>query len=359
MYPISICIIAKNEEKNLENFLKRIVDFTKGFPVEILLVDTGSTDRTKDIATSYVNTLLHFDWIGDFSAARNFSIKQAKYDWILVLDCDEYIEEMDMNYIQELMKTYPQYIGQLFRNNHYSMKDVDYVYTDMVPRLFSRKLYHYEGTIHEQVKPLVWADKLTCFDLPLTVDHLGYVGTKEELEAKAKRNNDLLFKELEKTPNDPYLYFQIGQSYNMIHDYANAATYYQKGLDQNPNPSLEYSIMMAEAYGNALLSSGQYEAAENLLQIYDQYCNDAGFLCMMGRMYLYNNLPLKALGEYVKATMIPTSRVDGSNSFLPRYYIGYINELLGEKEGALKLYRSCGDYQPALDKIAELTSHCK
>ena len=73
MKPFSICIIAKDEEKNI----KRCLDSIKNFDCEIIIVDTGSSDRTKEIAYEYTSKVYDFQWINDFSAARNFSISKA------------------------------------------------------------------------------------------------------------------------------------------------------------------------------------------------------------------------------------------------------------------------------------------
>jgi len=93
--PISICVIMKNEEKHMDQFLSAIVKGFQNYPYELVLVDTGSTDRTLEIAEKYPCKIYHFDWINDFSAARNFSLSCAENDWILVLDCDEYLTEAD------------------------------------------------------------------------------------------------------------------------------------------------------------------------------------------------------------------------------------------------------------------------
>ena len=68
--PVSVCIIAKNEEKYIEECLKRLIPY--GF--EIVVADTGSTDATKEIARRYADKVLEFEWTDDFSAARNFGI---------------------------------------------------------------------------------------------------------------------------------------------------------------------------------------------------------------------------------------------------------------------------------------------
>ena len=77
-YPISVCMIAKNEEKHIEKCLAAIRSHAAGsVELEIIVVDTGSTDRTKEIAARYADKVLDFVWVNDFSAARNYSISQA------------------------------------------------------------------------------------------------------------------------------------------------------------------------------------------------------------------------------------------------------------------------------------------
>jgi O-antigen biosynthesis protein len=88
---LSLCMIVKNEEKFLVNCLKSIRDIVD----EMIVVDTGSTDRTKDIATAFGAQVFDFPWTGDFSTARNYSLEQANCDWILILDADEVISNLD------------------------------------------------------------------------------------------------------------------------------------------------------------------------------------------------------------------------------------------------------------------------
>ncbi len=84
---ISVCIIAKNEETNIERCLKSL----ESYKFEIIVVDTGSTDRTKEIALQFTDGVFDYEWTDDFSAARNYAIEQATNDYILMIDCDEYV----------------------------------------------------------------------------------------------------------------------------------------------------------------------------------------------------------------------------------------------------------------------------
>ena len=102
---ISQCMIVKNEEKNIE----RALSWGKGIVSEQIVVDTGSTDRTVELAKQMGARVYHFEWIDDFAAAKNYAISKARYEWIALLDADEYFLENDarklLAYIQELQDT--------------------------------------------------------------------------------------------------------------------------------------------------------------------------------------------------------------------------------------------------------------
>lgn len=353
MTPVSVCVIMKNEEKHMEAFLSAIQQAFLSYPHEIVLVDTGSTDRTLALAKKYTDKIFHFEWIQDFAAARNFSLSCASYDWVLVLDCDEYIAELDTRGFQTLIQNHPQAVGLLSRRNHYEMNSTDSIYTDDVERFFNKKLFHYEAIIHEQVRALN-GQPYQKFALPLVVEHCGYNGNPEELQRKADRNNELLLKMLEENPNDPYLYFQLGQSYNMLHDDEKACYFYGKGLEFDVNPDAEYVQMMVIGYGYALLHLERYEEALQFQNIYDAFATTPDFVCLMGLIYLRKGMILEAMTEFLKATTFETARTEGANSFIPTFNMGCVNEVLGNLDAATALYRKCGNFKPALERLAVL-----
>lgn len=355
MIPISICVIAKNEEKHMPAFLSAIQKSFGPYPYELVIVDTGSTDETVTIASRYTDRIFHFDWIGDFSAARNFSLSCASHDWILVLDCDEYITDVDLNGFSAMISQYPHAVGMLTRKNHYEMNGTDSLYTDQVERFFCRKEYHYESIIHEQVCALN-GEPYERVAIPLTVDHCGYCGTPEELQKKVDRNNTLLLKMLSETPDDPYLYFQLGQSYNMLHDDEKACYYYGKGLEYDVDPHTEYVQMMVIGYGYALLHLGRFEYALQFRNIYDEFATTADFVCLMGLIYLRNGMIVQAMTEFLKATSFDSARTEGANTYIPTYNMACVNEVLGDLDNAVKLYKKCGNFKPAKDRLEELLS---
>lgn len=353
MLPISICMIMKNEEKNLHKCLGSV----KGLAQELILVDTGSTDSTLDIAKEYTTHIYHFEWIHDFSAARNYSLSLASNDWVLVLDCDESLSSIDKDSLTIFMKEHPNKIGLISRRNHYESNQTDSVYTDLVERFFNRNLYHYQGEVHEQVVPKQSFPFIGEKEsIHLHLEHFGYVGSEEELFKKAMRDADILKNMLLSDPNNPYLYFQLGQSYNLIHDDEQALYYYDKGLSFDVDPNAEYVQMMVIGYGYALVHLERYEEALNLQNIYDEFATSADFICLMGIIYLRTGNLISAMAEFLKAANHPVAHMEGANSFIPYYNMGCINELLGDYNMALTLYKKCSSFPMALIKIEELES---
>lgn len=356
MIPLSVCIIGKNEEKNIEKCLAPLVPYD----FEIIYVDTGSTDRTRELAAKYTDHIYDFKWIDDFSAARNFALEKTSHEYVLFLDCDEYLTELDTDAVLRAKEAHPQSVGLLLRNNYYEANGTQTNYPDRVERLFSKKHFHYKGIIHEQVVCLLDGSPFyERYDIPLTVDHAGYSGGVEAMRQKAERNNTLLFREIEKNPDDPYLYFQVGQSYNSIYDYENAYVYYKKSFALPLNPEEPWVRIMATAYINAMNHTGRSEEARQFFEpIYTKFSEDANFYCSMGNVYLNLNppQPLKAMAEYVKALQCPNAREQGANSFLPYYNIGLVNEMLGSRASALTFYRKAADlgFLPAIEKLSAL-----
>jgi O-antigen biosynthesis protein len=97
---LSICLIVKNEERHLVKCLKSVRDVAD----ELIVVDTGSTDKTIDIAKVFGAKVFDFPWTGDFSAARNYSLEQATGNWILILDADEVLSPLDFKKLKEIIR---------------------------------------------------------------------------------------------------------------------------------------------------------------------------------------------------------------------------------------------------------------
>lgn len=205
---VSLCMIAKNEERFLGECLQR----AQAAVDEIVLVDTGSTDRTVAIAESFGAKVLHAPWQDDFSAPRNVGLAAATGDWILVLDADEFLQPGACERIRQAVQD-PGVLG-------YHMHFVN-VYGDgktlgvMMVRLF-RNLpgVAYQNVIHEQVTPSLQRIGqpmgLVLGSADIEVEHHGYSDAVMNERGKNERNERLFKKQLAATPDDIYCLYKYG-----------------------------------------------------------------------------------------------------------------------------------------------------
>lgn len=365
--PISVCIIAKNEEKHIETCLKAL----KPYPYEIVLADTGSTDRTLEIASKYTDKIFHFDWTGDFSAAKNFAVRQASHDWILSIDCDEFLESIDMKNLSRLMTQQPESAGRILIRNRITENGQTSYENVRVSRFFNRNYFHFEGAIHEQIERIpdsvnnLSSDNSTdnpsagylpkrIYNAPITILHVGYDGSEEEMRAKSLRNISLLEQELAAAGPDAYLYYQLGQSCMKLKDYEKAYEWFDAGLSMDVEPALDYVQAMVESYGYCLLDLKRFGDALQLANIYDVFAVRADFVFLMGLIYMNNGLLAEAIVEFQKCTTMSEFSVEGVNSYRANYNIGVIYECSGHLEDARKYYRKCGGYEPAKARLREM-----
>lgn len=186
---ISACVIAKNEEENIGRWLESM----KHVADEMIVVDTGSTDRTAAMAREAGADVYLFDWCNDFSAAKNFALEQAKGNWILFLDADEYFTPAAQAKVRPLLMRLEPNLrieGVLCRLVNIDVDDGNRVMTTLVQlRIFrNRKNLRYEGRIHEVLtitegRPLELANEIEIY-------HTGY--STHIVQAKLRRDLRLL-----------------------------------------------------------------------------------------------------------------------------------------------------------------------
>lgn len=359
MLPISVCMIAKNEESYIEECLRRL----SVYDWEIIVVDTGSTDRTVEIARKYTSNVFHFDWINDFSAARNYSISKASNDYILVVDCDEYLEK-DVHteqVINNLVKTITaNQVGMLsllspIPDSMATGKNSTSpsVVHEQIARFFHKKYVRYESAIHEQLTS-VNGQSLSFVPIAITFYHVGY-STLDIKKKKTARNIPLLEAELKAAGPDPYLLFQLGQSYFGLTEYEQALPFFEEALSMDVNEQEEYVQTLIESYGYCLLYLKQYHEALSLEGVYSIFAKRADFVFLMGLIYMNNAMFERAIEEFLKATTITNYAVEGVNSYKAYYNAGVILECMGKQKEAAHYYCKCGSYAPATERLKQLT----
>lgn len=167
MIEISLCMIVKNEEKVLDRCLMSIADLMD----EIIIVDTGSSDRTKEIARKYTEHIYDFEWVDDFSAARNFSFSKATKDYIYSADADEVLDGENREKFRQLKEVLlpeieivqMRYCNQLAQGTAYNF-DAEYR-----PKLYKRQReFVWIERVHEMVRldPVVYDSEIDILHLP-------------------------------------------------------------------------------------------------------------------------------------------------------------------------------------------------
>lgn len=352
MIPISVCIIARNEEQHIHECCERLVPY--GF--EIVLVDTGSVDRTVELARNYTECIYHFDWCDDFSAAKNYAMSKASHDWILSLDCDEYLEHLDADLLRKDMMQYPRHAGRILIRNRFTENGETAYEQVRVSRFVNRRYFHFQGAVHEQLVPGTGPDDEPkhVYHAPVTVLHVGYNGSPDEMRKKALRNITLLEKELRTQGDDPYLYFQLGQSYRKLQDYEKACACFDAGLAMEVDPAMDYVQTMVESYGYTLLDLKRNQDALNLLGVYEEFSGRADFVFLMGLIYMNNGLFHEAVQEFQKAATMEEFSVEGVNSYKAHYNTGVIYECTGHLREAREAYLKCGAYEAARARLHKL-----
>lgn len=169
MITISLCMIVKNEEAVLKRCLDSIADLMD----EIIIVDTGSTDKTKEIAAQYTDKIYDFEWIQDFSAARNYSFSKATMDYIYVADADEVIDEENRQkfrilkeaMLSEIEMVQMLYCNQLEFGTTYNFDE------EYRPKLYKRlREFVWVEPIHETVRitPVIYDSDIRIEHRPLS-----------------------------------------------------------------------------------------------------------------------------------------------------------------------------------------------
>ncbi|MCL1881505.1 MAG: glycosyltransferase family 2 protein [Oscillospiraceae bacterium] len=205
---LSVGMIVKNEGKYLEKCLSALQPLLRNTRSELIIVDTGSTDRTVEIAKDFTKKVYHFDWTNDFAAARNFGLGKCSGQWFMFLDADE-IFDTDMS---EMIRFFnDSNMLKNYNSAYYQLRNYSGVYEGLhnQPEVYRNRPYApqtvmriakikpgfaFEGEIHERFN--VFYEPVYTFKT--FANHFGYVyDTKSERDTKLKRNADLLVAEID------------------------------------------------------------------------------------------------------------------------------------------------------------------
>ena len=254
---LSIGMIVKNEEKYLEQCLNSIRTILENVDSELIIADTGSTDRTVEIARKFTDKVFYFEWIKDFAAARNSTLEKAQGEWYMFIDADEILtscsEIIDFFNSGEYKKyNSASYIVRNFECSHDSGRYNEF----QAPRLTAIK----SGT--KFINPV--HEILSTFGAPVRyfsdyAEHYGYYfENQQDKNLKMQRNTEILLKRIETEGDDPMLYQQLYDSYYNI-DKKKAEEYIEKGLAaaEKRKSIVFFSLLTSKI--NGMYMDGRYE----------------------------------------------------------------------------------------------------
>jgi glycosyltransferase involved in cell wall biosynthesis len=226
---VSLCMIVKDEEAMLPRSLAAVADYVD----ELVVVDTGSSDRTVQIAESFGAKVLHHEWDGDFSAARNVGLDAATSDWLMYLDADEVLVEGEGERLRELLgHTWREGIFVVETNHVGEMEDGAAVQHSALRLFRNRPEYRFEGRVHEQ-----FAHKLPSFPERIEysrvrIEHFGYLGAVRDAKEKSRRNLELLQRQLAEGVDTPFLHFNLGSERAAAGDVAGSLIHLARAWDK-------------------------------------------------------------------------------------------------------------------------------
>lgn len=223
MSKTALVIIARDEERSIA----RCIGSARNFVDEVLVLDTGSRDRTREIASDHGARVHHFDWQDDFSAARNRALDLADADWNLVLDADEWLVSGG-EWLARLPGMDPL-LGVADIHSMYERDAASSVSQSRITRLLPRGV-RYQGVVHEQP-----VSDLQRVPVPLVIRHDGYLPA--QMLRKQGRNQRLLLQEWSRNPRDAYVNYQLGVDFELGKDFSKACAYYETAMVHLEAPS--------------------------------------------------------------------------------------------------------------------------
>jgi glycosyltransferase involved in cell wall biosynthesis len=274
---LSLCMIVKDEEEMLPRCLAAVRDAVD----EIIVVDTGSSDRTREIALGFGARVLDVPWTGSFGDARNASFEAATGDWVMYLDADEVLVEGEAQKLRELCGRTWREAFYLVETNHTGhLEDGTAVHHNALRVFRNRPEYRFEGRIHEQIAqhlPVFLPERIELTDV--RVEHFGYLGVVRDAREKSRRNLELLQRQAAEGLDDAFLHFNLGSEYAAILENHRALAHFERAwakVEEDPRLlDYGYAPSLAGRYVRALRICGRPEQArrraEEVLRAFPGY----------------------------------------------------------------------------------------
>ena len=336
---ISLCMIVKNEEDTLATCLTSVGEVAD----EVIIIDTGSTDQTKQIAATFTDHVYDFEWIDDFAAARNFAFSKATKDYILWLDADDMLTMENKQKILTLKETLPIYVDSVMMFYHLSFDEHgNPSFSSRRNRLVKRENgFRWIGFVHEYLDV-----KGNIFQSDIAIVH-----KKEKVHSD--RNLKIYEKALEAghpfTPRDKYYFANECKDHG---HYERAIEWYQKFLDEGKGWS-EDNIQACGKISDCLLQTKDWlPAIQSCLKSFEYDTPRGENCCRLGSIYLQQNDYERAIFWYHLATQVAILEnkspfIDRScYTWLPHIQLCLCYDRLGKYDEAKKHNELAAEYVP-------------
>lgn len=360
--PITVCIPALNEEELIEKAISSVLPVAK----EVIVLDTGSADRTIELSKMAGAAVHQIQWSEDFSLVRNKLIELAENPYILMLDADEqYVG--DGSDLAAYINSCTLRAGRVKLINQLDHGDRTETF---ICRIFpNNNRYSYRGRIHEQL--MEGKQPAAGINTEIAFVHYGYEKAQIEKKQKTARNINMLMKELNQNPEDPYLMYQIAKTLYVAQEYEKAVDFFKQaaGRLEIEKKKYRYTPNLILFYAYTLLKLKKWVQLENLLaigiEIYpdfaDLYYIYASWIIESKKVEYFHKIPglyskCIELGE-ADSTRYETSK--GVGSYKALYNLGLFYEITGDLLGAKECYRTSSqmNYTPAQKRLEWMTNH--
>lgn len=338
---LSLCMIVRDEEATL----RRCLDSVRGVVDEIIIVDTGSRDRTIAIAQDYQASIYPFTWCDDFAAARNESLKYAQGDWVLVLDADEVLVPESVPALQQAMQWDDVIAIALLREEvgtHHPDSQLSRVFRRHPAIAFTRP---YHELIDDSVTRLLQQEPhWRIVALPdVAIQHTGYQAAAINQRQKVERARTIMERYHTAHPDDAYICSKLGALYIDLGDLARGLALLQQGLETATEAAVLYELHyhLGSFYGQQQQldqAAWHYEAA--IAQPLHQRLQ-------LGAYNNWGNV-LKDQGDLVKAKALyeTTIAIDPTGA-IGYYNLGLTLKAMGQLQDAIVQYQRAIQLQPS------------
>lgn len=361
---LSLCMIVKDEEEMLPGCLEAI----RGAVDEIIVVDTGSTDRTVEIAESFGARVLHFPWNGSFADARNVGLDAASSDWVMYLDADEHLVPEDAAELRTLTRRTWREAFYVVLTNYTGGDEAGSAVSDLQLRMWrNRPEYRFEGRIHEQKTgnmPRFLPERFESTQI--RVLHYGYLKSRISGRDKARRNIDLLLREANEDPT-AFIWFNLGSEYLALGDYEQARKLFDRAWNevqqQDSWNEIGFVPLLAARRVKARREVGDLfaarEAGAEALTLYPDHTDIVGELALCARQDGDIDGAARLAERLLEMGDAPSnySATVGSGTFLALMLLGELRQQQGRSDDAeLYLRRALAEHPSFLAPILPLAS---